>query len=526
VSGRGLRFAGSLLLIPALVATGFFAGVEAVYGKLRNGFYGLRHTVMTLVLMMALRIPRVEHLKGEPPLALGRLLGLDRAPEVKTLRRRLREITGLGKADGLLSWFAARLAKSDPEEIGFLYIDGHVRAYYGKHRISKAYVTQRRMAMPATSDFWLNDAHGEPLLVITGEVTSALTLQLLATLQEVRALLGPGKRATVVFDRGGWSPELFRKILESGFDLITYRKGYCPRYPRRDFHESTAEIDGRKVTFLLRDGVMRLPGGGWLRSVVRLRDDGKQTGIVTSRHLPSAAVIAYRMFARWRQENYFKYMSKEFDLDALDTYAVEPEDPMRTVPNPARARLREQIAELRRCVREREAELGRAADANDERRCRSTRGFKIAHAALRREVAALRNRITRLASRRKTLPARVPVGAVGAEAPMKLGVECKHFMNILKMAVYRAETALFRLLDPHFRANEQEGRALLREAFRSSGSIEVADDTLRVTLDAMSAPRRSRAIAALCRELNETRIRIPGTSLRLWFGVQGENCSE
>ncbi len=109
---------------------------------------------------------------------------------------------------------------------------------------------------------------------------------------------------------------------------------------------------------------------------------------------------------------------------------------------------------------------------------------------------------------------------------MKLGVECKHFMSVLKMAVYRAETALFRLLGPHFRANEQEGRALLREAFRCSGAIEVDGATLHVTLDPLSAPRRSRAIGALCRELNETQTRIPGTSLRLRFGVQGEKCSE
>ena len=158
VAGRDLRFVGVVLILPALVAQGFFEGVEATYGKLKNGFYGLRHTVMTLCLMMALRITRAEHLAGVAPAALGRLLGLDRAPEVKTLRRRVHEIAALGKASALMRWLAERLAAADAKALGFLYIDGHVRAYYGKRRISKAYVTQRRLAMPAVSDFWVNDA--------------------------------------------------------------------------------------------------------------------------------------------------------------------------------------------------------------------------------------------------------------------------------------------------------------------------------------------------------------------------------
>ena len=189
VAGRDLRFVGVLLMIPALVAQGFFEGVEATYGKLKNGFYGLRHTVMTLCLMLALRLTRAEHLSAVAPAALGRLLGLDRAPEVKTLRRRVQEMAELRKASALMRWFATRLGENDTEALGFLYVDGHVRPYYGKRRIAKSYVTQRRLALPAANDFWVNDARGEPLFVVTGEVTSALTGQLLPILEEVRALL-------------------------------------------------------------------------------------------------------------------------------------------------------------------------------------------------------------------------------------------------------------------------------------------------------------------------------------------------
>jgi len=526
VAGQELRFVGALLIVPALVAQGFFEGVEASYGKLSNGFYGLRHTVMTLCLMMALRIRRAEHLAAVAPAALGRLLGLDRAPEVKTLRRRVGEIAKLGKASALMGWLAKRLAAADSEALGFLYVDGHVRAYFGKRRISKAYVTQRRLAMPAVSDFWVNDARGEPLLVVTGEVNAALTAQLLPILEQVRSVLAEGQRATVVFDRGGWSPKLFRKILEAGFDVLTYRKGKCPRYPAREFTKHTLEVEGRKVSYRLRDGLVRPGAQLQLRCVVRWREDGRQTQVVTSRRDLSAAEVAYRMFERWRQENYFKYAGEEFGLNVLDTYEVEPADPERTVPNAQRTALDKRIACHRKKARELEAELGRAIDANQERQRASARGFKIAHAGLRKQLAETREEIAKLLERRKRLPKRIPVteSVPEGEEAVALAVEHKHFMNIVKMAVYRAETALYRLLEPHYRRNEQEGRALLREAFRASGSLDLTGGYLKVTLEPLSAPRRTRAIAALCRELNRTALRIPGTSLRLQFDVASEEC--
>ena len=80
---------------------------------------------------------------------------------------------------------------------------------------------------------------------------------------------------------------------------------------------------------------MRLLNGELrLRQVTRLKD-GHQTPILTSRRDLSALEVAFRMFERWRQENFFKYLREEYLLDALLDYAVEPADPTREVPNPA-----------------------------------------------------------------------------------------------------------------------------------------------------------------------------------------------
>jgi hypothetical protein len=81
-----------------------------------------------------------------------------------------------------------------------------------------------RLAMPATSDYWVNDASGDPLFLVTAEANAGMVKMLPLVLSEVRSLVGE-RRTTVVFDRGGYSPKLFQKLIADGWDLLTYRKG-------------------------------------------------------------------------------------------------------------------------------------------------------------------------------------------------------------------------------------------------------------------------------------------------------------
>ncbi len=74
--------------------------------------------------------------------------------------------------------------------------------------------------MPATSDYWVNDPAGDPLVVVTAEAHAGRVQRLPGILEQVRALIGP-RRLTGVVDRGGFRPKLFQKIIDSGFDFLT-----------------------------------------------------------------------------------------------------------------------------------------------------------------------------------------------------------------------------------------------------------------------------------------------------------------
>jgi DNA-binding CsgD family transcriptional regulator len=157
---------GVLLAIPALVESGVLAVAREIYGSIGPAFYGLRTTLLTLLLMALSRVKSPEGLKERSPRHLGQVLGLDRAPEVKTLRRKIARLAAYGLAADFGRALAQRRVAAWEHAMGFLYVDGHVRAYHGGREIPKTHVTRLRISMPASTDYWVNDARGEPLFVV------------------------------------------------------------------------------------------------------------------------------------------------------------------------------------------------------------------------------------------------------------------------------------------------------------------------------------------------------------------------
>jgi transposase len=516
--------AGVLLAIPSLVASGLLSVARRIYRTLGPAFYGLRTTLVAYVLLSLLRIPRPENLKEHAPGDLGRIVGLDRMPEIKTLRRKLARLAGLKGSQELGREMARRRIAERGRLFGFLYIDGHVRAYHGKRRIPKTFLPRTRLAVPATTDYWVNDKKGDPLFVVTAVANAAMTRMLLPILEEMRKLVGPHRRLTVVFDRGGWSPKLFLKILEMKFDILTYRKSPFRHISEKRFVLRKARLDGRSVEYLLHDQPVRfLKGKLRLRQVTRLTDTGHQTPVITSRWDLRDVVVAYRMFERWRQENFFKYMRQEFLIDALADYQVEPDDPTRLVPNPARKEIEKQLRAARGRFAKLQEQYGSTALDYLEGRTSTMREFTSAEKRIYGEIKEAVDQIAVLLSQRHALPKRVPLGEIsqrGQEA-VKLSTERKHLTNVLKLVAYQIESDLVERLRPYYARVDDEGRTLIQSALQSAAAIESTDKELRITLAPLSSEHRSKAVAALCQDLNQTNTEFPGTHLRLHFAVTG-----
>jgi len=519
--GSSLPLVGALVILPALAATGLVEAAGSVYGLGRRvaglrraAFYGLRSLVLCVVFSCLVGEPRAEGMGRIDPIAIGRLLGLDRAPEVSRLRFRLAELAGERRSHELVMALARRHKDAHPDAVGLLYVDGHVRAYHGKAEIPKAHVARMRIAMPAEVDTWVSDRFGDGLLVWQSPPGASLARELKEVVAKVRAVLGQDARPTICFDRGGWSPKLFSELVEKGFDVLTYRKGRCPPEPRGAFSARAFTDDaGQAHEYLLADRRVRIAYDAGrhhfaCRQVTRLDEkSGHQTQIVTTLGDKDTALVAHAMFSRWRQENFFRYQRAHFGLDALDAYETVPDDASRLVANPARRDADRVVREARAAIAAAEEREGRSAAEG------GTTPEDIALA-----FADARGELERRESDARSIPAKAPLGSVRPTA-VRLDVERKRIMDAIRMATYNAESALARMIAPHYARADDEARSLLREIFVSPADLEVDGDRLHVRIHRLSAPRRTKALAALCEDLTATETRYPGSELTLVYSV-------
>lgn len=295
------------------------------------------------------------------------------------------------------------------------------------------------------------------------------------------------------------------------FDIATYRKAPLEPEPRSAFSAQQATGSfGRPATYLLADRPVAIAYDNGrcsfaCRQVTRLDEaSGHQTQILTTTADLLATEVAQGMFSRWREENMFRFMRTR-GLDAMDSYAKVPDDLTRLVPNPAKARARQELADARA-----EVTAAKAAVVSDA---------LATNSASVRPVNEARNALAEMKERSAGIPAKVALGTIRPNA-MVLDDERKRIHDAARMAAWNAEHTLARALGAHYARAEDEAHSLLAEAFSAAAALEIIGEELHVRIEALSSPRRSRAIAALCTELTATETTYPGTDLRLVYSVK------
>jgi hypothetical protein len=235
--------------------------------------------------------------------------------------------------------------------------------------------------------------------------------------------------------------------------------------------------------------------------------------------LPPAGVVC-QVTGRWREENYFRYARAHFSLDALDCYDVTPDDPDRQVPNPAKKTAAAAVKAARAALAGAEATRQARLDALHRPAPGTTTVITNADLAkLDVPVDAARRKLESAQATQKATPAKIPLSQHNP-GMVRLDAETKLITHAIRMAACNAETALARALNGCYSRAEDEAYALIREALGASGDIIPGNDTLTIRLDPLSAPRRTRAIAALCTQLNAAGTKYPGTSLTLRYEIK------
>ncbi|ETR68131.1 MAG: hypothetical protein OMM_04743 [Candidatus Magnetoglobus multicellularis str. Araruama] len=541
----GLARVGVFLSLPMLLSQGLIEVGEEVFGSLKQGFFGLRSVLLCIAFMSLLRIKNIEQLKEHSPGELGILLGMDRFPEVKTIRRKIEEIGQKGRSKEFSKQLSKRWADESPQTLGFLYIDGHVRAYNGKKKIPKTHISRRRLCMPATTDFWVNESNSEPLFMVTTEANDSM-LKVIENeiLPEIKRVVTAERRITLVFDREGWSPNSFQRWDKKGFDILTYRKGNYDPWPLENFIEVEKVICGNIVKYNLGQRSIKLSNGMWVREIRRLCKNGHQTSIITTLQKPCFVELAYRMFFRWSQENYFKYMRQEYNIDHLYTYKTVQADPNRLVPNPHRKLFQKEYNSIKYQIDKTMKEYGEISlqknndngdKSNNKKNKKKTKSsnkknltsqstnsnqsdvdeLEVKINELQMKIKDFQEKQNILKEKIKNQPEKIKIKEIfnNDDDIVMLETERKMFIDTIKMLCYRAETELFNLIYPFFSRHADEGRAFIRSIFYLSGDIIPDDESghIKIRYHTLVNRRANMALKEICKLMNEKQIRYPGT---------------
>jgi hypothetical protein len=168
-----LQHAGVLLAIPALITQGLLRYENEF--NLEKGYYPTSSVFLSLAILSLLRIKTLSGVDNLPSGELGKMIGLDRIPEVKTIRTRIVQFCEKTNIDKWRMSLSKDWMENSPELSAILYIDGHIKLYYGKETSPpKRFVSRMRLCLSGTTDYWVNDVLGQPFFVINKTITNGL----------------------------------------------------------------------------------------------------------------------------------------------------------------------------------------------------------------------------------------------------------------------------------------------------------------------------------------------------------------
>ena len=522
---------GVLLALPALLSQGLLRYTDKFF-RLPDGYYGIDSIFLLLAFMALARIKSVEQLRYCAPGEWGKLLGLDRIPEIKTLREKMGQ---LSDEEQPTKW-NAELCKDWMETYSNLdgyYIDGHVRVYHGNQtQLPRHYVAREKLCLRATTDYWVNAMDGQPFFLVNKPVDPGLikTLEediiprLLQDIpnQPTAQQLETDKlrhRFVLVFDREGYSPKLFKTLKEQRIACISYHKRPGDDWSQEEFITQTIELNSGEITQVkLAERGTLLTSNVWVREIRKLSRSGHQTSILATDFKSDLGRIAVAMFARWSQENFFKYMRENFSLDRLVDHKTEPLPETIKVTNPQYRQTSSEIRSKTTTLTRRLASFG-ALNLEVEIESSTVEEFQKTKAELQEEIFQLQIDIKSLKEKRKNTKQHILITDLPQDQRFsRLSTQTKHLIDTIKMIAYRAETAMAHILKEKMPTTKaQEVRSLLKSVYSTAVDIVPSNSTLTIRVHNQAHHCSDELVDHLCKSLNDTAANFPGSDLRVIY---------
>ncbi len=529
---------GVLCALPALLFNGLLENAKELLGNV-TGYYKTLHILLLLAFMSLCRIKTVEKLRGHTPGEFGKLLGLDRIPEVRCLRNKMDDLSTGDATERWAAYLSKHWMEAETNAAGTLYIDGHVQVYHGGlTKLPRRFVSRDRLCLRGTTDYWVNDAIGRPFFVVEKTVDPGL-LQTLKTDIVPRLLrdipnqpteqeLGANPdlcRFIMVFDREGYSPSFFKEMWKKHrISCMTYHKFPDKDWPEKWFKEYDVKMpNGETVTMKLAE-MGSLVGSGkdamWMREIRKLTESGHQTSIISTAYELLRTQVGARMFSRWCQENFFRYMMEHFAIDLLQEYGTEDLPDTEEVVNPKWRildRSRNSVQNKLRYRRSRYAEMTMHPETEDN--AKKYEKWLTKKATLLEEIEQYEQQLDGIKQEIKKTPKHITWAELDDDDKFfRLMPGRKRLMDTVRMIAYRAETAMAGLLKGPT-TDMPAARRLLQDLYVSQADIvpKPEEGILYIKIHNASRPAANKELSKLFEHLNYSEVCYPGTELRMHY---------
>lgn len=543
------RYAGGYLLQPFLTQidpSGLFRQAQEACGKTmewcHHGF-GLYRMMTTLIFLLWFRFSSIEDFKFAQPQEFGVLLGRNRAPSVKTLRRSFRSLLDEDVIDSWMLQLVRRYIQLDVIQLGTIYFDGHKIPYYGHTDLPKGYLSSRRFPAKLIQQVFANDRSGRPIFLQVHDTSLSFKETVLAMIGDALELWKErGIRAPLVvaFDRELYDTAFFATLDEMGVLYITWRK-WDTVVPierlKEEIRASAAEATGAENDILYR--VWRRPITVQAYAVeaisflstekVKADPDRTPSTLVTNAakftmsNYPDFEPLSTRdiidtLCGRWRQENYFRYSKHGERLDYIPGYETRQRQEERLVSNPQIKELGKELKSLRKELERLNTKIANKLIARKKKNKPLEEVLQqkgIQTFTQQREQTQVR--MDEIQEELSSLSRKVQVQT--EQPSLELALEGKLFLDVLRIVMHNAEQMLLDVFKRCY-SDPRDMHKVLRAIAEQGGTVEEGVDTITVWLSPLHIPAHRRATEKLCAELTAMEATMAETGKKLLFAIQ------
>ena len=495
------RYAGAMLLHAYPGQAGDILP-EAAGGDVRDA--ALLAAVSTCFALGAATAEQFKHLA---PAEAGPLAGLAALPSLRTLRPRLAAIADRTDPLRLQAAFATAMLAANPETSGVYYVDDHFVPYAGAKPVGKGWNNKRGRAEKGRADTHVTTHDGRAVCFVTGE-PSGLSVTLPKALAELNKTVPAGTTIMLGFDRGGAYPAVFRHCRENNVHWVTYRRAPLA-VPEMLPVISTITVNGRTRPVAWTEEEVQVKDYGTARQITLFEHGRPVLQVLTSDSGACPAALLGWLKSRWREENFLKYASQNYGIDAICDYIAGIQVNTKIIENPARKEANAKVREADKNLAAAERDL--AVLLADPSIAPAVKNDKLIPAA-EQTIAAARRRLDSAKKARDAIPAKLPANQIDPQAQVALlRTGRRGLQMVLRLLAHNAEHWLSNQLNAYLR-DDDEYRAITRETIirGTAGTIAFTPEAVTVTLAQPAEPRIARTLALLIDQINATPPQIPG----------------